>query len=152
VVPQVVQSPTSPDGVPIAVFDSFRTAMEHDRAQFFRDVPSGPFFGFNRPGAKASQGLIDSWFSAGMQGGLKAVYETPRSWEVDYTEDLKGIEVPAFVIQGDDDQIVPIKTGAYRAVKLLPKATLKVYPGGAHGIMDTEPDSINQDLLGFIRS
>jgi non-heme chloroperoxidase len=126
--------------------------MEQDRAQFFVDIPSGPFFGFNRPGAKVSKGLIDSWFTVGIQGGLKAVYETTRSWEIDYSEDLKNLDIPALVIQGDDDQIVPIKVGAYAAIKLLKKGTLKVYPGGAHGIMDTEPEGINQDLLGFIQS
>lgn len=151
-VPQTVQSPAFPDGVPVAVFDNFRTTMLEDRAQFFRDVPTGPFYGFNRPSAKVSQGLIDSWFTVGMQAGLKAVYETTRSWEVDYSEDLKGLDIPALLIQGDDDQIVPIKTGALAAIKLLKYGAIKVYEGGAHGLMDTEPDRINADLLEFIQT
>ncbi|KAK3347108.1 Alpha/beta hydrolase protein [Lasiosphaeria hispida] len=152
VVPQAVQSSISPDGVPISVFDGFREAMLKDRAQFFLEVPRGPFFGFNRLGAKVSEGLIDSWFTVGMQGGLKAVYETTRSWEVDYSGDLKALDIPALVIQGDDDQVVPIKTGALAAIKLLKQGTLKVYPGGAHGIMDTQPEDINNDLLGFLKA
>ncbi|KAK1754441.1 Alpha/Beta hydrolase protein [Echria macrotheca] len=153
VVPKTVKSETSPDGVPVEVFDSFRAAMLHDRAQFFTEVPAGPFFGFNRPAVKdkVSKGLIDSWFTVGMQASLKAVYETTYSWEVDYSEDLKALDIPALFIQGDDDQIVPVQAGAYAAIKLLKHGTLKIYPGGAHGIIDTEPDSINQDLLGFIK-
>ncbi|KAK1749667.1 Alpha/Beta hydrolase protein [Echria macrotheca] len=151
-VPRFAQAPDNPDGVPVPTIDFFRSSMLQDRAKFFIEVPTGPFFGFNRPGAKVSQGLIDSWFAVGIQGSLKAVYETTRSWENDYTEELKALDIPALVIQGDDDQIVPVKVGAYAAIKLLKKGTLKIYPGGAHAIMDTEPEGINQDLLSFIQS
>ena len=150
VVPRFMQFEDNPDGVPPAVIESFRASMEKDRAQFFIDVPTGPFFGYNRPGAVVSQGQIDSWFQQGLQGGLKATYETTRSWEGDYREDLKAMDFPILAIHGDDDQIVPIKTGAYGIAKLRPDATLKIYPGGPHALPNTDPESINNDLLQFL--
>ncbi len=149
--PLLVQTEKSPNGVPLSVFDGFRAAMIKDRAQFFRDVPTGPFFGFNRPGAKVSEGLIDSWFQQGMQSGFKATFDCIRSWETDHTEDLKGMNIPVLVIQGDDDQIVPIKAGAYEVMKLVPNGKLKVYPGGAHALPDTEKEGLNNDLLEFLK-
>jgi len=151
IVPQTVQTAENEGGVPPPIFEGFRAAMEQDRAQLFLDVPTGPFFGFNRPGAKVSQGLIDSWFQQGMQTGIKAAYETTRSWEVDYRDDLRRLDIPALIIQGDDDQIVPIKVGAYAAAELIKGGTLKVYPGGAHGLPNTEVEGINNDLLQFLR-
>ncbi|KAI1740733.1 putative hydrolases or acyltransferase [Xylaria scruposa] len=117
--PLLVKTAKSPDGVPMEVFDGFREAMLKDRAQFFLDVPTGPFFGFNRPGTKTSQGLINSWFQQGMQSGLKAVYDCLRSWEVDLSRDLESMDIPVLVIQGDDDQVVPVKAGALATMKFL---------------------------------
>jgi len=150
-VPQVVASEAYPDGQPPSVIDGWRSAMEANRSQFFRDVPEGPFFGFNRDGAKPSQGLINNWFQQGMNTGLRAAYETTRSWEIDYSEDLKKLDIPVLYIQGDDDQIVPIKNGAYAAEKVLgDRVKLKIYKGGAHALPDTEAQAINNDLLEFL--
>jgi len=126
--------------------------MEADRAQFFRDVPSGPFFGFNRPHAKISQGLIESWFQAGMQAGFKATYDTTKSWQVWYGEDLKGLDIPVHFLQGDDDQIVPIKTGALLGITLAKKGHLKVYPGGSHALPRLNAEEVNRDLLEILHS
>ncbi|KAI8951124.1 putative hydrolases or acyltransferase [Xylaria longipes] len=149
--PLLVKTAQSPDGVPMEVFDGFREAMLKDRAQFFLDVPTGPFFGFNRPGAKKSQGLINSWFQQGMASGLKAAYDCLRSWEVDLTADLESMDIPTLVIQGDDDQVVPVKAGALAAIKFLKNGKLKIYPGGAHALPNTEVDGINEDLLEFFK-
>lgn len=153
IVPQMAQSPTNPDGVPLEVLDSFRAAMLKDRAQFFRDVPSGPFFGFNRPNATTSQGLVDGWFAAGMQASFKAVFDTTRSWEVDYTEDLKSLgKLPVLIIQGSDDQVVPPKAASLRTIDIVENGTLNIYEGGAHGLPRTEPERVSNDLWEFIKT
>ncbi|WP_241021212.1 alpha/beta hydrolase [Burkholderia sp. Ac-20344] len=151
--PIMVKSESNPNGTPVEVFDSFRRALLADRAQLYRDVPSGPFYGFNRADAKVSQGLIDNWFRQGMMGGAKAQYDCIKAFsETDFTADLKRIEVPTLVMHGDDDQVVPIADSALLSSKLLPNATLKVYPGFPHGMASTNPDRINADLLQFIKA
>jgi non-heme chloroperoxidase len=150
--PVMLQSPSNPEGTPKAVFDQFREAMLKDRAQFYRDVASGPFYGFNRPGAKPSQGLIERWWLQGMMGSPRAQYECVQVFsETDHTEDLKKIDIPVFLMHGDDDQVVPIQDAALKGIKLLQKGTLKVYPGYPHGMPTTHADVINADLLAFIR-
>ena len=149
--PIMVKSEKNPGGLPIEVFDGFRAALAANRAQFYYDVPSGPFYGFNRPGAKVSQGVIDNWWRQGMAGGIKPHYDCIKAFsETDFTADLKKIEVPTLVMHGDDDQIVPIADSAPLSAKLLRKATLKVYPGLPHGMCTTHPDIVNPDLLAFI--
>jgi non-heme chloroperoxidase len=151
--PVMVKSEKNPGGLPIEVFDGFRAALVANRAQFYIDVPAGPFYGFNRPGAKVSQGVIDNWWRQGMAGGAKPHYDCIKAFsETDFTEDLKKIEVPTYVMHGDDDQIVPIADSALLSSKLLKKGTLKVYPGLPHGMCTTHPDTINADLLAFIQS
>ncbi len=151
--PVMVKSEKNPGGLPIEVFDGLRAALVANRAQFYVDVPAGPFYGFNRPGAKVSQGVIDNWWRQGMAGGIKPHYDCIKAFsETDFTEDLKKIEVPTFVMHGDDDQIVPIADSALLSSKLLKKGTLKVYPGLPHGMCTTHPDTINADLLAFIQS
>ena len=150
--PVMVKSEKNPNGTPLEVFDGFREALVANRAQFFRDVPSGPFYGFNRPGAKVSQGVIDNWWRQGMMGGAKPHYDCIKAFsETDFTEDLKRIEVPVLIMHGDDDQVVPIADSALLAAKLVRNATLKVYPGLSHGMCTTHPDVINRDLLDFIK-
>jgi non-heme chloroperoxidase len=151
--PVMVKSEKNPGGLPLEVFDGLRTALAANRAQFYRDFASGPFYGFNRPGAKVSQGVIDNWWRQAMQGGIKAHYECIKAFSAtDFTEDLKKIDVPVFLMHGDDDQIVPIGDSALLSIKLLKKGTLKVYPGLPHGMCTTHADTINPDLLAFIRS
>ena len=151
--PVMVKSEKNPGGLPIEVFDGFRAALAANRAQFFRDVPAGPFYGFNRQGAQVSEGVIDNWWRQGMMGGTKAHYDCIKAFsETDFTEDLKQIEVPTLVMHGDDDQIVPIADSALLSVKLLKNGTLKVYPGLPHGMATTHADTINADLLSFIQS
>ncbi|PZU88857.1 MAG: alpha/beta hydrolase [Shinella sp.] len=151
--PVMVKSEKNPGGLPIEVFDGFRAALVANRAQFFRDIPEGPFFGFNRPGAKVSQGSIDNWWRQGMMGGAKAHYDCIKAFsETDFTEDLKEIEVPVLVMHGDDDQIVPIADSALLAAKLLKHPTLKVYEGLPHGMATTHADIINADLLAFFKA
>ena len=150
--PIMVKTKKNPGGLPIEVFDGFRAALAANRAQFFRDVPSGPFYGFNRPSAKVSQGVIDNWWRQGMMGGAKAHYDCIKAFsETDFTEDLKAITVPVLILHGDDDQIVPIADSALLSAKLVRKATLKVFPGFPHGMCTTNPDVINRELLAFIR-
>jgi non-heme chloroperoxidase len=150
--PIMLKTEASPAGLPIAVFDGFRAALAANRAQFFLDVPSGPFYGFNRPGAKVSEGIIRNWWRQGMMGGAQAHYECIKAFsETDFTEDLKRIDVPTLVLHGEDDQIVPIDDSARLAIKLLKKGTLKTYPGFPHGMATTEADLINGDLLAFIK-
>ncbi|WP_429912879.1 alpha/beta fold hydrolase [Glycocaulis sp.] len=150
--PVMVQSASNPDGVPMEVFDGMRSALATNRAQFFRDVPSGPFFGFNREGATASQGMIDNWWRQGMAGGAKAHYDCIAVFsETDFTEDLKAINLPVLLIHGEDDQIVPIENSAHKAIKLLKHGTLKTYPGLSHAPFATHPDIINADMLAFAR-
>jgi len=151
--PVMVKSEKNPGGTPIEVFDGLRAALAKDRSQLFKDVPAGPFFGFNRPGAKVSQATIDNWWRQGMMGGAKAHYDCIKAFsETDFTEDLKQIDVPVLVMHGDDDQIVPIANSALLAVKLLKKGSLKVYPGLPHGMATVNHDVINPDLLAFIKA
>jgi len=151
--PIMLKTEKNPGGLPIEVFDGFRAALVANRAQFYVDVPTGPFYGFNRPGAKVSQGVIDNWWRQGMAGGIKPQYDCIKAFsETDFTDDLTKIEVPTLVMHGDDDQIVPIDDSARLAAKLLKKCTLKIYPGLPHGMCTTHPDTINPDLLAFIRT
>jgi non-heme chloroperoxidase len=151
--PIMVKSAKNPGGLPLEVFDGFRAALVANRAQFFRDVPSGPFYGFNRPNAKVSEGVIDNWWRQGMMGGAKAHYDCIKAFsETDFTEDLKSITVPVLIMHGDDDQIVPIADSALLSAKLVKNGTLKVYPGLPHGMCTTHPDVINPDLLAFFRA
>jgi non-heme chloroperoxidase len=151
--PVMVRSDANPDGVPPEVFDGFRAALAANRAQFYRDVPSGPFFSFNRPGAAVSQGMIDNWWRQGMTGGAKAHYDCIAVFsETDFTEDLKAIPVPVLILHGEDDQVVPIANSALKAIQLVRDGTLKTYPGLSHGLFATHPDLINADLLAFARS
>ena len=142
-----------PGGLPMDVFDGFRSALANNRAQFFLDVPSGPFYGFNRPGAEVSEGLIRNWWRQGMMGGAKAHYDCIEAFsETDFTEDLKAVSLPVLLMHGEDDQVVPIDASARTAIELLSNGTLKTYPGLSHGMFATHPDVINADLLGFIRA
>ena len=151
--PVMVQSDRNPGGLPIGVFDGFRAALVANRAQFYRDVPSGPFYGFNRPGATVLPGVIDNWWRQGMMGGIKPQYDCIKAFsETDFTEDLKAIDVPTLVMHGDDDQIVPIAESAMLSVKLLKRGTLKVYKGLGHGLCTINHDVVNTDLLAFIQS
>lgn len=151
--PIMVKSDKNPGGLPIEVFDGFRAALVANRAQFFREVPAGPFYGFNRPGAKVSEGAIDNWWRQGMMGAANAHYECIKAFsETDFTDDLRAIEVPVLVMHGDDDQIVPIADSALLAIKLLKKGELKVYPGLPHGMCTTHPEIVNPDLLAFIQA
>jgi non-heme chloroperoxidase len=148
----MVKTEKNPDGTPIEVFDSFRKTLAENRAQFFLDVASGPFYGFNRPGAKASQGIIQNWWRQGMMGSAVAHYKGIKAFsETDQTGDLKAITVPTLVLQGDDDQIVPYRDASLLQAKLLKHGTLKIYPGYPHGIMTTKGDVINADILAFIK-
>jgi non-heme chloroperoxidase len=151
VTPTMLKTPANPGGLPMAVFDGFRAAVAANRAQFYRDVPSGPFYGFNRPGAKVMPGCIDNWWRQGMMGGAKAHYDCIEAFSAtDFTDDLKAIDVPVLVMHGADDQIVPIADSALLAVKLLRQGTLKVYEGFPHGMCTTHADVINPDLLAFV--
>ena len=151
--PVMVKSARNPGGTPIEVFDGFRAALAANRAQLYRDIPSGPFYGFNRPGAKVSEGIIGNWWRQGMIGAANAHYECIKAFsETDFTEDLQSIDVPVLVMHGDDDQIVPIADSALLSVKQLKKGTLKVYPGLPHGMCTTHPEIVNPELLAFIRS
>ena len=151
--PVMVKSDKNPGGLPIEVFDGFRAALSANRAQFYRDVPAGPFYGFNRTGAQASQGVIDNWWRQGMMGGAKAQYDCIEAFsETDFTEDLRAITVPVLVMHGTDDQIVPIADSALLAHPLLRQGTLKTYEGLPHGLCTTHPEIINRDLLAFIRA
>ncbi|WP_341989857.1 alpha/beta hydrolase [Azorhizobium sp. AG788] len=150
--PIMVKTDSNPEGLPLEVFDGFRSALAANRAQFFLDVPAGPFYGFNREGAKVSQGAIQNWWRQGMTGSAKAHYDGIKAFsETDQTEDLKAISVPTLVMHGDDDQIVPIADSALKSVKLLKNGTLKVYAGYPHGMLTTHADVINPDLLAFVK-
>ena len=151
--PIMVKSAKNSGGTPIEAFDGLRAALATNRSQFYLDVPSGPFYGFNRPGAKVSQGLIQNWWRQGMMGGAKAHYDCIKAYsEPDFTEDLQAIDVPVLILHGDDDQIVPIADSGPLSAKLVKDATFKVYEGGPHGVCQTEPDMVNRDLLAFIRN
>jgi len=151
--PIMVKTATNPGGLPLEVFDGFRAQLAANRSQLYLDIASGPFYGFNRPGAKPSQGVIQNWWRQGMVGGAKAQYDSIKAFsETDFTEDLKIIGVPTLVMHGDDDQIVPIADSALLSVKLLKKGTLKVYKGLPHGMCTTHADVVNPDLLAFIKA
>ncbi|WP_222129948.1 alpha/beta fold hydrolase [Bordetella genomosp. 13] len=151
--PLMLKTASNPGGLPIEVFDGFRSALAANRAQFFLDVPTGPFYGFNRDGAKASPGVIQNWWRQGMMGSAKAHYEGIKAFsETDQTEDLKQITVPTLVLHGDDDQVVPIGASAELSVKLLKNGTLKVYKGYSHGMLTVNADVINPDLLAFVKA
>lgn len=151
--PQMLKTDANPGGLPMEVFDGIRAGSLADRSQLYRDIASGPFFGFNRPGAKVSQGMIDSFWLQGMTAGHKNTFDCIKAFsETDFTEDLRRIDVPTLILHGDDDQIVPIDASAHASAKLVKNATLKVYPGGQHALPDTSRDRLNADLLAFIRS
>jgi non-heme chloroperoxidase len=150
--PIMLKTADNPGGLPIEVFDGFRAAYLADRAQFFLDVASGPFFGFNRPGAKVSEGLIRSWWTQGMMSGHKNAYDCIKAFsETDFTEDLKRFDIPTLIIHGDDDQIVPIGASALRTHGFVKGSTLKIYKGGGHSLGDTAKEQLNADLLDFVR-
>jgi len=151
--PIMVKTPNNPGGLPKEVFDGLMTALAANRAQFYRDLPSGPFYGFNRPGAKVSEGVIQNWWRQGMMGGAKAHYDGIIAFsQTDFTEDLKKISVPTLVMHGDDDQIVPYADSAPLSAKLVKNGTLKTYKGFPHGMCTTEAETINADLLAFFRA
>ncbi len=151
--PLMLKTAANPGGLPIEVFDGIRAGVAANRAQLFVDFPTGPFYGFNRPGATISQGVIQNWWRQGMMGSAKAHYEGIKAFsETDQTEDLKAITVPTLVMHGDDDQVVPIADAALLSVKLVKNGTLKVYKGYPHGMLTTHADVINPDLLEFIKS
>lgn len=153
ITPLMLKTETNPDGIPLEVFDGLRAALASNRAQFFLDVPSGPFYGFNRDGAQVSEGLIQNWWRQGMMGSASAHYQCIAVFsETDQTEDLKAIDVPVLVLHGDDDQVVPIANSADKAIKLLKNGTQKTYAGLSHGFFATHPDEVNADLLAFIES
>jgi non-heme chloroperoxidase len=151
--PIMVKTPANPGGLPIEVFDGLRKALAENRAQFYLDFASNPFYGFNRPGAKPIPGIIQNWWRQAMMGGAKAQYDGIKAFsETDFTEDLKKITVPVLVMHGDDDQIVPYADSAPLTAKLLKNGTLKTYKGFPHGMPATNADTINNDLLAFLRS
>jgi non-heme chloroperoxidase len=150
--PLMLKTEANPGGLPIETFDGIRAASTADRSQLYKDLASGPFYGFNRPGAKASQGLIDSFWLQGMMAGHKNAFDCIKAFsETDFTEDLKKFDVPTLILHGDDDQIVPIGASAMLSSKLVPKAQLKVYKGGGHGICSVQKDDVNADLLAFFK-
>lgn len=150
--PLMVKGPGNPDGVPIEAFDQSRAALRANRSQLFKDIPAGPFYGFNRPGAKPSQGLIDNWWLQGMQGSHKATHDSIKAFsETDFREDLKKFDVPTLVVHGDDDQIVPIDVSGRRTAAAVKGAKLIVYAAAPHGLAETHADRLNADLLAFIR-
>ncbi|MEU9556532.1 alpha/beta fold hydrolase [Streptomyces fumanus] len=151
--PLMVQTGSNPGGLPVEVFDGFREAVATNRSQFYLDLASGPFYGFNRPGADISQGVIQNWWRQGMTGSAQAHYEGIKAFsETDFTDDLRAIDVPTLIMHGDDDQIVPIADSAEIAVTLVKNAHLKVYPGLSHGMCTVNADTVNADLLDFIES
>jgi non-heme chloroperoxidase len=151
--PVMVKSERNPGGTPIEAFDGYRSALAANRAQLYVDIPSGPFYGYNRKGAKVDEGVIRNWWRQGMMGGIKAHYDCIKAFsETDFTEDLKNISVPTLVMHGDDDQIVPYADSAPLSVKLLKNGTLKTYKGLPHGMCTTHPDVVNPELLAFVKA
>jgi len=151
--PVMLKSDKNPGGLPIEVFDGLRAQLAANRAQFYHDLAAGPFYGFNRAGAKVYPAVVDNWVRQGMTGGAKAHYDCIKAFsETDFTEDLKRIDVPVHFMHGDDDQIVPIADAAPLAVKLVKKGTIRIYPGFPHGMATTHADVINADLMDFIKS
>ncbi|MFJ6728638.1 MULTISPECIES: alpha/beta fold hydrolase [unclassified Streptomyces] len=150
--PIMVKTDANPGGLPLEVFDGFRAALAANRAQFFREVPSGPFYGFNRPGADVSEGVVDNWWRQGMMGAANAHYECIKAFsETDFTEDLQRIAVPTLVLHGTDDQIVPYEDAGPLSAKLLQNGRLKSYEGYPHGMLTTHADVLNADLLAFVK-
>jgi non-heme chloroperoxidase len=151
--PIMLKTAANPGGLPIEVFDGLRKGLADNRAQFFRDLAGGPFFGFNRPGPKVSEGIVQNWWRQGMMGGAKAHYDCIKAFsETDFTEDLGMISVPMLIMHGEDDQIVPIADSALLSAKLVKNGTLKTYPGLSHGMATTHADLVNADILAFIQS
>jgi non-heme chloroperoxidase len=151
--PLMLKTGANPDGLPMEKFDAIRQGCNADRSQFYKDLAGGPFFGANRPGAKVSRGMIDSFWLQGMQAGAKNTFDCIKAFsETDFTEDLKKFDVPTLIVHGDDDQIVPIGAAAPRSAKLVKNATLKIYPGAPHGLAYTHKDQLNADLLDFIKT
>jgi non-heme chloroperoxidase len=151
--PVMLKSESNPEGTPIEAFDGLRAGLLADRPQFYYDVASGPFYGFNRPGAKVSKGLIEKWWLQSMLGSVKAHYDCIKVFsETDMTEDLKRIDIPVLVLHGDDDQVVPYKDAALKSVELLKKGELKIYPGFPHGMATTHAEVINPDILAFLQA
>jgi non-heme chloroperoxidase len=149
--PLMVKTEANPGGLPVSVFDDIRAGQLANRSQLYLDIPGGPFYGFNRPGAKVSQGLINSWWMQGMMGGHKNTYDSIKAFsETDFTEDLKKFSIPTLIIHGDDDQIVPIDAAGRASAKLVKHAKLIVYPGAPHGLTDTHKDKVNADMLAFV--
>ena len=153
VVPQMLKTDANPGGLPMEVFDGIRRSSAADRSQFYKDLASGPFFGGNRPGAKVSQGMIDTFWHQGIMGCNKSTYDCIKAFsETDFTEDLRNFDMPTLILHGDDDQIVPIDASAHLSVQLVKNATLKVYAGAPHGLMETHKDQLNADLLTFLKT
>ncbi|MFC4526759.1 alpha/beta fold hydrolase [Dyella halodurans] len=150
--PIMVKTKSNPEGTPLEVFDGLRKQYLANRSQFYLDIPTGPFYGYNRAGAKASEGIIRNWWRQGMMGGTKAQYDCIKAFsETDFTEDLRQIQQPALVLHGDDDQVVPYKDAGVRSAELLRNATLKIYPGFPHGMPTTNAEQINSDILSFLK-
>ena len=151
--PLMLKTAANPGGLPIDVFDGLRAASIADRSKLYKDLASGPFFGFNRPGATSSQGMIDSFWMQGMMGGHKNTYDSIKAFsETDFTADLGKFDKPTLIVHGDDDQIVPIDAAGRASKRLVPHAELKVYPGAPHGLGDTHKEQLCQDMLAFLRS
>jgi len=151
--PLMLKTAANPGGLPIEVFDGIRLGSIADRSQLYKDLSSGPFFGANRPGAKVSQGMMDSFWLQGMQAGHKNTFDCIKAFsETDFTEDLKKFDVPTLIVHGDDDQIVPIGASALRSARLVKNATLKIYAGAPHGLAYTHQDQLNTDLMAFLKT
>ncbi|KTC43311.1 alpha/beta hydrolase [Pseudomonas sp. ABAC61] len=151
--PLMVKTDKNPDGLPKSVFDDLQVQLEANRAQFYQDIPAGPFYGYNRPGAKPSQGIILNWWRQGMMGSAKAHYDGIVAFsQTDFSENLASIKIPVLVMHGDDDQIVPYENSGVLSAKLVANGTLKLYPGFSHGMPTINADTINADLLAFVRS
>lgn len=151
--PLMLRTKDNPTGLPIEAFDKIRLGSTEDRSQLYKDIASGPFFGANRPKSKVSQGMIDSFWRQGMQAGHKNTYDCIKAFsETDFTEDLKKFDIPTLILHGDDDQIVPIEAAALQSGKLVKDATLKIYNGAPHGLIDTHKYKLNKDLLAFIKA
>ncbi len=149
----MVDTHNNPGGLPVKVFDDIRWAAMANRAQLYLEIASGPFYGFNRPGAEASEGLIRSWWMQGMMGGHKNVFDSIRAFsETDFREDLKKFDIPTLIIHGDDDQIVPIDAAGRASARLIKQATLLEYAGAPHGLTDTHKEKVNADILAFIKA
>ena len=148
----MLKTAKNPDGLPMDAFDKIRQGSIADRSQFYKDLAAGPFFGANRPGAKVSQGMMDSFWLQGMQAGHKNTLDCIKAFsETDFTEDLKEFDIPTLIVHGNDDQVVPIGAAALHSSKLIKNATLKIYEGAPHGIVYTHKDQLNADLLAFIK-